>query len=62
MGNRIGAAIAVPMVVVFLGYYALIARSVPPWIITVAVLVMVLADGYRSVVAGTVENERKHLA
>jgi len=44
------------MVLVFLGYYAIILKSVPLWIIIIVVLAMILFDFYQSVIKG--QNEK----
>ncbi|MFQ6018067.1 MAG: hypothetical protein ACE5KF_07705 [Kiloniellaceae bacterium] len=49
MANLITGVIGVLMVVIFLGYYAVTLRSIPLWIIIVAILAMVVTDFYQSV-------------
>lgn len=44
MVTIIAGVISAVMIVVFLGYYALMIGSVPLWLITIGVLVMVIVD------------------
>lgn len=48
MDKRISGAVGILMVVVFLGYYAVILASTPLWLIIVLVLGMAVVDYYRS--------------
>lgn len=50
MDKRISGAVGILMVVVFLGYYAVILASVPLWMIIVLVLGMAVVDYYRSTI------------
>lgn len=49
MSNLIGGLIAVLLVLAFLGFYAVSLRSLPLWIIIVAVLALVMVDFFQSV-------------
>lgn len=48
MFTLISGVMALVMVVVFLGYYALRIESIPLWIIIIGVLGMVIADFVRT--------------
>ena len=49
MANRITGFVAVALIVIFLGYYAIMLESIPLWIIIVSILAMVAFDFYQSV-------------
>ena len=56
MDKRISGVVGIVMVVVFLGYYAVILESIPLWLIIVFVLCMAVIDYYRSTFANGEQN------
>ncbi len=48
MINAITGIFGLIMIVVFLGYYAISIKSLPLWIIIIAILVMVSVDVFQS--------------
>ncbi len=48
MVNLITGSVAVAMIIIFLGYYAITLQSIPLWIIIAGVLIMVVVDFYQS--------------
>lgn len=57
MGNVIAGLIAVLLISVFLGFYAVTLESTPLWIIILSVLALVLFDFVQSVRKGKDEPE-----
>lgn len=58
MASLITGLIAVLMVLVFLGFYAVKVGAVPLWIIILAILAMVVFDFYKTGIQGQNETER----
>ena len=56
MANLIAGLIAVLLIIVFLGNYAVTLNSVPLWVIIVAVLMMILIDYVGSLRKGEQES------
>ncbi len=57
MANLIAGLIAVLLIIVFLGNYAVTLNSVPLWVIIVVVLMMILIDYVGSLRKGEQESE-----
>ena len=57
MTNLITGLVGVVIVLVFLGYYAVTLKSIPLWLIIVAIIAMVVADFIQSLRKGWDQTE-----